>query len=124
MANTNRIGGVMSIRVNGTQYEARGNFRVTGMTVRRTGVAGQDYVHGYIEEPIVPQIRGDWSIGHQLSITQLEAINDGTAQVALANGMTYILSDCWTTSAFEIDAHDGRVEVTLEGLSMEELASA
>ena len=121
MSTANRIGGLMSIRVNGTQYEARGNFRVTGMTVKRTGVAGQDYVHGYIEEPIVPTIKGDWSIGHNLSIAILEGITDASAQVALANGNTYILTDCWTTSAFEIDAHDGKVEVALEGLQMEEL---
>jgi hypothetical protein len=119
--NTQRIGGLMTIRVDGTQYEARGNFRVTGMTVKRTGVAGQDYVHGYIEEPIVPQIKGEWSIGNQLSIVDLENLTNSTAQVALANGNTYVLANCWATSAFEIDAHDGRVEVTLEGLTMEEI---
>ena len=114
----------MSVRIDSQQYEARGNFRVVGMKFRRTGVAGQDFVHGYIEEPIVPSIRGDWSIGHQLSIEALEAITNGTAQVALANSMTYVLMNCWVTSAFEIDAHDGRVEVTLEGLQMEELAGS
>lgn len=121
MASPNRIGGVLSLRVDGNQFEARGSFTVTGMTVKRTGVAGQDGVHGFIEEPIVPQIKGDWSIGNQLSIQALEAITDGTAQIALANGMTYILTDCWTTAAFVIDAHDGKVDVTLEGVTLQEL---
>lgn len=121
MASPNRIGGVLSLRVDGTQYEARGNFQVTPSTVKRTGIAGQDYVHGYIEEPIVPMIKGDVSIGNQLSVTALEAITDATVQVALANGRTYVLTDAWTTSAFVIDAHDGKVEVTFEGLNCKEI---
>jgi Phage tail tube protein len=125
MATTNRIGGILSIRVDGNQYEARGNFRVRGMVVRRTGVAGQDAVHGYIEEPIVPSIAGDWSIGNQLSISALEAITDSTAQCLLANGMLYVLSNCWTANQpFEIDAHDGKVEITLEGMTMTETTSS
>jgi hypothetical protein len=121
MASPNRIGGVLSIRVDGKQYEARGNFQVTPSTVKRTGVAGQDFVHGYIEEPIVPSIKGDFSIGNQLSMVELEAITNATVQVNLANGNTYVLSEAWTTSAFMIDAHDGKVEVTFEGKTCDEI---
>jgi hypothetical protein len=112
---------VLTIRVDGKQFEARGNFRVTGMTVKREGVAGQDYVHGYVEEPIVPEISGDWSIGNKLSIAAIEAITNSTAQCALANGMTYILTNCWSSGVRQIDAHDGKVEVTLQGLTMQEV---
>jgi uncharacterized protein YlzI (FlbEa/FlbD family) len=112
---------VLSIRVDGQQYEARGNFRVTGMTLKREGVAGQDFVHGYIEEPIVPEISGEWSIGNQLSIAQIEAITDSTVQCALANGMTYILSNAWSSGVRQIDAREGKVEVTLQGIVMQEV---
>ncbi|MGY3278126.1 phage tail tube protein [Bradyrhizobium sp. S3.7.6] len=121
MASPNRIGGVLSLRVDGTQYEARGSFQVTPGKVRRTGVAGQDFVHGYIEEPIVPQIKGDISIGNLLSLEQLEQITDSTVQVQLANGRTYVLTDAWVTAAFTIDAHDGKVDVTFEGLDCQEI---
>jgi hypothetical protein len=121
--NTNRIGGLLAIIVGGQTYEARGNFQVTGMTVKRTGVAGQDTVHGYIEEPLVPSIKGDWSIGNQLSLDVLEGLTNVTAQVNLANGMTYVLTQAWTTSAFVIDAHDGKVDVTLEGITLQEMSS-
>ena len=123
MPTTNRIGGVLSLRVDGNQYEARGSFTVTPSTVKRTGVAGQDGVHGYIEEPIVPQIKGDLSIGNELSFEILEQITDSTVQVALANGVTYVLTQAWVTSAFVIDAHDGKCEVTFEGFTCEELTS-
>ena len=37
-----RIGGLLSLKVDGVTYGARGNFSVTGMKLKRTGVAGQD----------------------------------------------------------------------------------
>jgi hypothetical protein len=121
---TNRIGGVLALTVDGAVFEARGNFQVTGPSVKRTGIAGQDGVHGYTEEPIVPQIKGDVSIGHQLSIFDLEQnITDSTVMVQLANGMNYVLSDAWVTSAFVLDAHDGKIDVTFEGLSLQELVA-
>lgn len=121
MANPNRIGGVISLKIDGNQYEARGNFHVTPSKVKRDGVAGQDGVHGYVEMPVVPGIKGDVSIGNQLSLEQLEAIVDATAQVQLANGRAYVLTDAWTTAAFDIDTAEGKFELTLQGLTCEEI---
>jgi len=121
MANANRIGGVLSLRVDGVTYEARGSFQVTPSRVKRTGVAGQDAVHGYIEEPVVPQIKGDVSIGNLLSFEELEAIDEATVQVDLANGRSYVLTQAWLTAGFVIDAHDGKSELTFEGFTCQEL---
>src|SRR5215831_1514448 len=121
MAPPTRIGGVLSLQIDGVTYEARGNFQVTPGTVKRTGVAGQDGVHGYIEEPIVPQIKGDISIGNALTLEDIEAITDSTAQIRLANGRTYVLTRAWVTAAFVIDAHDGKFVMTLEGMTCQEI---
>jgi hypothetical protein len=121
MANAQRIGGVLALRVDGQTYEARGSFQVTPSSVKRTGVAGQDTVHGYIEEPIVPQIKGDISIGNLLSVDVLDAITDSTVQVQLANGRTYVLTDAWTVAGTVIDAHDGKIAATFEGLTCQEI---
>jgi Phage tail tube protein len=120
MANPNRIGGTLSFRIDGTQYEARGSFQVSPSPVKRTGVAGQDFVHGYIEEPVVPQIKGDISIGNLLSFDQLIGINDSTIQINLANGRNYVLTDAWVTGGFVIDAHDGKCEIVCEGITCQE----
>ena len=121
MANAQRIGGVLALKVDGNTYEARGSFTVTASSVKRTGVAGQDGVHGYIEEPIVPQIKGDISIGNDLSIDVLDNTTDSTVQLKLANGRSYVLTDAWTVAGSVIDAHDGKVDVTFEGLSCQEI---
>ena len=121
MANSQRIGGVIALRVDGVTYEARGAFQVTPSRVKRTGVAGQDFVHGYIEEPVVPQIKGDISIGNFLSVEELDDITDATVQVKLANDRLYVLTDAWSVAGSVIDAHDGKVGVTFEGLTCQEM---
>jgi hypothetical protein len=124
MATTNRIGGVLSLLVDGNQFQARGNFEVVPSTVKRDGVAGQDSVHGYTEMPVVPEIKGDISIGNQLSLQDLEGITDSTVQVTLANGVTYVLQQAWVQSAFSIKTQEGRVEVLFQGMSIQELNAA
>ena len=116
-----RIGGILFLTVDGTQYAARGNFSVMGSTVKREGIAGQDYVHGYTEKPVVPSIKGDLSTVPGLSIETLEAITNSTIMCQLANGTTYVLSQAWTTSAFEIDSSEGKVGVEFEGITCDEV---
>ena len=78
-------------------------------------------MHGYTELPIVPSIKGDISIGNQLSLETLEGITDSTIQVQLANGRTYVLTQGWVTSAFDVDTVEGKVEVTFQGITCEEI---
>ena len=89
--------------------------------VKRTGVAGADGVHGYIEEPVVPSIKGDISIGNNLSIEDLENFTESTVQIALANGRTYVLTKAWITAGSVVDAHDGKVPVEFQGMSCQEI---
>ena len=116
-----RIGGVLNFTIDGQQYAARGSFQVTPSTVKREGIAGQDYVHGYTEMPIVPSIKGDLTTTASLSLVQLESIVDSTIQATLANGKTYVLTDAWTKSAFEIDTSEGKFNAEFEGLTCEEI---
>ena len=116
-----RIGGVLNFTIDGVQYAARGNFKVTPGTVKREGVAGQDYVHGYTEMPIVPGIEGDLTTTADISLAALEAIVNSTIQVNLANGKSYVLTEAWTESAFEIDTAEGRFGAKFSGVTCEEI---
>ena len=116
-----RIGGILFLTIDGTQYAARGNFSVMPSTVKREGIAGQDYVHGYTEKPVVPSIKGDLSTVPGLSLEGLEGITNSTIMCQLANGTTYVLSQAWTVSAFEIDSTEGKVGVEFEGITCDEV---
>lgn len=116
-----RIGGVAFIKVDGVQFDLRGSFTVSPSSVKREGVAGQDGVHGFIETPRVPFIKGDLSTTAGLTIAQLDAMVNSTVTVNLANGKNYVLRGAWTESAHEIDTAAGKVAVNWMGLSCDEI---
>ena len=71
--------------------------------------------------PVVPSIKGDISTKASVSLKDLEAIVDATVQVSLANGRTYVLTQAWTTGAFEINTQDGRFGIEFQGVTCEEI---
>ncbi|WP_267426347.1 phage tail tube protein [Methylobacterium sp. GC_Met_2] len=116
-----RIAGTAYLKAGGKQYDLRGSFTVSPSSVKREGVAGQDGVHGYIETPRVPFIKGDLSTTAGLTIAELDAMTDVTVTAELANGKAYVLSGAWTESAHEIDTAAGKVAVNWMGTSCDEL---
>jgi hypothetical protein len=117
-----RFAGIAYLKVNGTQYPLKGNFNVSPSSVARTGVAGQDYVHGYQELPRVPFIEGDVSLVPELSTEDLQNVVDATVTAELANGKVYVLRNAWCTSALELQTHDGQCRVKFEGLDCDEIS--
>lgn len=118
-----RFAGIATVKVDGGQLPLHGNFTVSPSKTERTGVAGQDYVHGYMEVPRVPFIEGEISLLPGVTIDQIDAMVDVTVIAAPANGNSYVLSDAWTKSALEINTHDGIVRVRWEGTSCIELTA-
>lgn len=121
MTAANRIGGIAFLKVDGRQYPLRGSFTVSPSPTERTGIAGQDYVHGYTEIPRVPFIEGDVSTTPEVSLETLQDVTDATVQAELANGKKYVLRNAWTKSAFEINTRDGQIRVRFEGLDCQEI---
>jgi hypothetical protein len=116
-----RIGGIATLLVDGTQYALRGAMRVQPSPTKRDGQAGQDYVHGFTEMPVVPEIVGNFSTIPGLSVNDIDAMTNVTVQADLANGSTYILSQAWTESAKEIDTVAGQLEIRWMGIYCDEV---
>ena len=116
-----KIAGTAYVKVDGTQYTLAGRFTVSPSMVEREGVAGLSGIAGYKEMHRVPFIEGDIHTTGDLSIADLEAITNATVKAELANGKHYLLSQAWTTAAFEIDAAEGTVGVRFEGMKGQEL---
>ncbi len=115
-----RVGGIAYVKVDGAQYPLRGNFTVSPDAFTRTGVAGQDRVHGYTEMPQVPFISGDITLTPDVSIETLRAMVNVTVTAELANGKTYVLREAWTADAHELNTAEGQTGVKWEGVSCKE----
>lgn len=118
---SNALGGTAFLKVDGTQYLLRGNFKVYPNNKERTGVAGADGVHGYTEKYDVPSIEGDISDTGGLSIQGLLNITNSTVTLELVNGKTYMLSNAWYAGQANLNGVDGSLPVKFEGLRCAEV---
>ena len=116
-----RVAGIAFFKVDGNLFPLRGNFTVSPSAVERTGIAGQDYVHGFSELPRVPYIEGDLTTLPSLSLEEIEAMVDVTITAELANDSVYVLKEAWCRSALEINTREGQFRVRFEGTTCEEL---
>ena len=113
--------GTAYLKYDGGMLPLKGNLTVSATPVERTGIAGQDYVHGYQELPRVPYIEGDVSTLPEVSLETLEQVIDATVTAELINGTTYVLRNAWTKGPLDINTHDGQFRIRFEGVSCDEM---
>ncbi|AWN43167.1 phage tail tube protein [Methylobacterium durans] len=116
-----RIAGVAFWAVDGRQMAVKGNFTVSPTMYERAGIAGQDRIHGYSENPVVPFVQGDVSLQPGTSVNDVDAVVDATITAELADGRVYVLRNAWRAGRSEINSKDGQYQVRFEGESCEEL---
>jgi tail tube protein len=119
----NRFAGIAYWTVDGTQMAVRGNLEVMPSRFERTGIAGQDRVHGYSELPVVPYVAGDVSTLEGTSVEAIDAVTDATITVEMANGTVYYLRNAWRAERSTVNTRDGQFHVRFEGLSCDEVVS-
>ncbi len=121
MAGKNRIGGAISLKVDGDMYFAKGNFTYNIGIPRKEGVVGSDRVHGYKETPQIPFIEGEITDRQDLSLEKLQAIESSTVTLELANGKVIALSEAWYASEGTGNTEEGNIAARFEGMSAEEI---
>ncbi len=121
---SNRIGGVLTLVIDGKTRQVRGNWTVQPNRVKREGVAGQDKVHGFTEMPVVPGAKGDFTTTPGVSVSDLQNITNSNVQITLANGSTYVLQNAWANPAVEINTSEGRYPIDLGCLDCIEIVSS
>lgn len=117
----NRIAGIGSLTVDGRQLAVRANMVIQPDPVERTGIAGQDRVHGYSEMPRVPSIEADCSLQPDLAIEDLAAYTNASVVAALADGRIFVLREAWYRMGSEVNSQEGQFRVRFEGNSCTEV---
>ena len=122
---SNAIGGIAFIKVDGTQYQLRGNFKVAPGNVERTEVVGGDgTLHGYTQAGKAPYIAGDLSDSGGLSVQALQNITNSTITLELINGKTYILTNAFHAPQNELDVMTATLSVKFFGKTCQELVAS
>lgn len=121
MASKNRVGGVISLKIDGDMLFAKGNFTYNLGIPRKEGVVGSDRVHGYKETPQVPYIEGEITDRREISMEAIRKIEEATITLELANGKVIVLRQAWEASEGTGNTEEGNAEVRFEGMSAEEI---
>lgn len=120
----NRVGGILSIQINGESIDVKGSWTYGYGTPKRDAVVGADGVHGYKEMPQVAFIEGASTDRGNLDVQQLFQVDDATVTVALPNGKGFILRNAWQAGEGTATTEEGEIQLRFEGLSGEELLAA
>ena len=115
------IGGIISFKINGKKYDARGDFKYSLGNPVREAVVGEDGVHGYFEKPVAPHISGTISDNQNLNIRTLQKVSNATVTLALRNGKTISLSEAWFSGESEIEAGEGKIPFKFNGIECSEV---
>lgn len=121
MASKHRVGGLISLKVNGDMYYAKGNFTYNIGVPRKEGIVGADRVHGFKETPQIPFIEGEITDRSDISMEALRKITDATVTLELANGKVIVIRQAWEASEGTGNTEEGNAEVRFEGMSGEEV---
>ena len=116
----NRRGGTIFFKVNGTQYEAKGEFSYNIGVAKRTAIVGASSVHGYTEEVQPPSIEGAITDSKDINLKTFLSIDDATMTLELANGKTIVLRNGWYANEGTVKTKEGEIPARFEGKSCEE----
>ena len=114
--------GILYLKVNGLQYDAKGEFTYNIGSPKRTGIAGADGKnHGFKTETTIPYIEGKLTDKAGLSLLDVTTIQDATATLELANGKVFILKDAYYAADGNVSSEEGEIDLRLEGLDADEI---
>lgn len=117
-----RIGGIITFKVDGTQYAAKGNFTYNIGVPKREGVIAADgKVAGYKETPTVPFIEGEITDQYDVDLKQLTQISDATVTLDMPTGKSIILRGAWYAGDGTGNTEEGNFPVRFEGTDAEEV---
>lgn len=116
-----RIAGLIEVAVNGTLYQAKGNFTYDLGLPQREALVGSDKTHGYKETPKVAFIEGEFTDHSDLDLAGLFSISDATVTLKLANGKTVMLSEAWYAGDGKAETEEANIKVRFEGMRAEEI---
>ena len=117
----NRRSGLLFVKIDGEQYDAKGDFTYNLGQPKRDAIVGPDQVHGYKELPKVAFIEGAITDVGTLNVANLQNFDDATVTLQLANGKTIVLQEAWYCADGDVTTEEAEIQIRFEGKRAEEL---
>jgi hypothetical protein len=118
---SNRLAGIISVKLNGEIKQAKGNWTYNLGEPKREAIVGADRTHGFKELPQVAFIEGEITDQSDLDLKGLLRTDDSTMTLELANGKVILLRNAWYASEGNVQTEEANIAVRFEGMSAEEV---
>lgn len=118
---TQRRAGIIFVKVNGQQYDAKGDFSYNLGAPMREGIVGQDGPHGFKETPQIPFIEGEFTDRSDMDLEALLKVEGATVTLELANGKVISLKDAWYAGEGTVNTGEANIGVRFEGMQADEI---
>ena len=115
-ASPNRRSGIFYLKMDGTLMDSVGEFTYRVGMVKREAIVGNNSVHGFSEEVMVPYIEGSITDKGTLDVEALCNSVDVTGILELPNGKTFTLKNAWYAGEGTVKTAKAEVNFRLEGL--------
>lgn len=116
-------GGIAFLKINGLQYQLRGQLKIQPNLTQAEGIANQDGTVTHTDKAVVPYMEMTLSDSGGLSVQALGSVRGATVLAQLVNGKQYTLRQAFTEGEVTDDTEKGEIKVRfggagcLEGLS-------
>jgi hypothetical protein len=110
-----RLGGIISVKVDGKIYQAKGAFTYNPGIPLRTPIMGSDSQHGFKEEPQPGFIEGEFTDSNTLDVPNLLKLQNVTVTIELANGKMFVLRNAYYAGEGTTSTDEGNIGVRFEG---------
>lgn len=112
-----KVGGIISLKVNGIIFNAKGAFTWSKGAPTRETVIGVDGIHGFKDQITVPNIEGSITDTDGLNLDDLENFVDETVTLELPSGKLFSLYNAFFTNPDGLSGNteEGEIQVRFEG---------
>lgn len=122
MAGQKRVGGLIALKIDGNQYNAKGNFTYNLGKPKREGVVGAEAVHGFKETPQLAFVEGEITDNDGLDLATLLDATDIVVTLELGTGKVIVLNHAWFAGDGTGNTEEGNIAVRFEADSGEEIS--
>jgi len=117
----NRRAGIIFLKVDGEQLDAKGSFTYGFGTAKREAIIGADGVHGFKETPTVAFIEGEITDRSDLDVKRVMELDNVTATLELANGKVFVVRNGWYAADPQGQTEEANIGFRIEGPEGEEI---
>lgn len=115
-----RRGGTIQFKIDGINYDAKGDFTYNLGSNKREPIIGVDGLHGFKDTIQPARIEGEITDKSDLDVKALQALESVTVTLELANGKVFILRDAFFSADGDINTGEGNIQISFHGIGEED----